>query len=407
MEKKSQKIYKVIMLVILTAFITFVITSLAMYKYITNSSVSKVLQSYTQTSDSSITSYLKKIKNAINKYYLWQDEIDEKALEEGAVKGYVSGLGDEYTEYIPAEEMESYTEEVTGTFVGIGIYMVSDSESGRVVVYSPMPGSPAEEAGIKAGDKIIKVNGVEYTSEDFSNISKYIKGEEGTKVNLVIERDGKELSFDIERKRINTNPITAEVLENNIGYIKLPSFDKEFSKSFKEKYEELVDNGAKSLIIDLRNNGGGIVDEATTIADDILDIDDTIISIVDNKGNKEVTTSKNEPIINMPIVILVNENTASASEILACSLQENEKATIIGTKTFGKGIIQTLFSLSDGSGLKITTAEYYTPKGNTIHKVGVTPDIEVKLPENVKSSYSLTKQEDTQLQKAIEELKNK
>lgn len=407
MEKKTQRIYKTIMLVILTAFITFIITSLTMYKYITNNNVQTFLNSYTSTSssNSSLTSYLKKIRSAIDKYYLWTDKIDEQALEDAAIEGYVKGLGDEYTEYIPASEMEEYTENLTGSFVGIGIYMIADSESGRVMVYYPIPGSPAEEAGIKAGDKIIKVDGIEYTSEDFSNISKYIKGEAGTKVNIVIERDGKEISFDIERRKINTDPVTSEILEGNIGYIQLTSFNEDEAETFKEKYEELESKGAKSLIIDLRNNGGGIVDEATLIADYILDRGSTIISTVDNKGNKEVTTSENEPIMKMDVIVLVNENTASASEILACSLKDNKKATIIGTKTYGKGIIQTLFSLSDGSGLKITTAEYYTPNGETIHKVGVTPDIEVKLPENVKSIYSLTKQEDTQLQRAIEELK--
>lgn len=413
MEKKSQRIYKIIMLVVLTAFITFMITSLSMYKYIENNTIygllkssqaSSFMSSSKESSSSDVDSYLKKIKSAMESYYLWNDKIDDQALKDGAVEGYVAALGDEYTEYIPSSEMENYTEAITGSFYGIGIYMVADEESGRVVVYYPIPETPAEKAGIKPGDKIIKVDGNEYTSKDLSDISKYIKGEAGTKVNLVIERDGEELSFDIERAKINTNPITTEILEGNIGYIKLPSFDTDVAKNFKQKYQELQEKGAKSLIIDLRNNGGGIVDEATEIADYILDKGETIISTVDNKENKKVTTSENEPIIKTKIAILVNENTASASEILACSLKDNDKATVIGTKTYGKGVIQTVFSLSDGSGLKITTAEYYTPKGETIHKVGITPNIEVKIPENVKNPYSLSKEEDTQLKKAIEEL---
>ena len=407
MEKKSQRIYKIIMLVVLTAFITFMITSLSMYKYIENNTIYGLLkssQTSTSTSSSDVDSYLKKIKSAMENYYLWKDKIDEKTLKDGAVEGYVAALGDEYTEYIPSSEMESYTETITGSFYGIGIYMIADEESGRVVVYYPIPETPAEKAGIKPGDKIIKVDGVEYTDKDLSNISKYIKGEAGTKVNLTIERDGKELSFDIERAKINTNPITTEILEENIGYIKIPSFDTDAAKKFKEKYEELESKKVKSLIIDLRNNGGGIVDEATKIADYILEKGSTIISTVDNKQNKKITKAENEPIINKKIVILVNEHTASASEILACSLKDNDKATIIGTKTYGKGVIQTVFSLSDGSGLKITTAEYYTPNGETIHKVGITPNVEVQLPENLKNKYSPTKEEDTQLKKAIEEL---
>ena len=407
MEKKSQRIYKTIMLVVLTVFITFIITSLFMYKYIENNTLYGLIkqnQVALSTSLGDIDSYLKKIKSAMNNYYLWNDKIDDQALKDGAVEGYVAALGDEYTQYIPSSEMESYTEEITGSFYGIGIYMIADDESGRIVVYDPIPGTPAEKAGIKRGDKIIRVDGKEYTSKELSDISKYIKGEQGTKVNLVIERDGQELSFDIERAKINTNPITTEILKENIGYIKIPSFDTDVAKNFKQKYQELQEKGARSLIIDLRNNGGGIVDEATEIADYILDKGSTIISTVDNKGNKKVTTSENEPIINTKIIILVNENTASASEILACSLKDNNKATVIGTKTYGKGIIQTLFSLSDGSGLKITTAEYYTPNGETIHNVGVTPNIEVKIPDDVKNPYALSNEEDSQLYKAIEEL---
>ena len=283
--------------------------------------------------------------------------------------------------------------------------MIADEDSGRVVVYYPIPGTPAEKAGIKAGDKIISVNGNEYTDKDLNNISNYIKGEEGTTVKLVIERDGENITFDIRREKINTNPITAEILDGNIGYIKIPSFDEGVAENFKSKYQELQERGANSLIIDLRNNGGGIVDESTKIADYILDKGQKIISTQDKDKKEQITKSENEPIIKTEIVILVNKNTASASEILACSLQDNEKAKIVGTKTYGKGVIQTVFSLSDGSGLKITTAEYYTPKGATIHKVGISPDIEIELPDSVKNIYAVTKENDSQLKKAIEELK--
>ena len=394
---KHESLYKKIMLIAITAFITFVVTTFAVYTYLTNNPEELA----TDIGSSSTTAYLKKIRKAIDKYYLWNDEIDEQNLEEGAVQGYVAGLGDKYTEYVPEKDMQEYTENITGSFVGIGIYMIADEKSDRVIVYYPIPGSPAEKAGIKSGDKIVKVNDIEYTAKDFDTISDYIKGEEGTKVNIVIERDKKQLSFEISREKINTNPITIKKLDNGIGYLSLPSFDDETSKDFKEKVEELQKQGAKSLIIDLRNNGGGIVDEATKIADYILDKGDTIISTVDNTGKKEVTFSENKPIFNMPIVILVNENTASASEILAAALKDYDKATIVGTKTYGKGVIQTFFTLSDGSGLKITTAEYYTPKGSTIHEVGVTPDEVVELPKDVDNIYAVSEKDDTQLKKAI------
>lgn len=408
MENKKNRIYKTIMLVVLTAFVTFMITTFSLYTYFSNTSLVSIFDTVSSESSedtakaSEIEKYLKKIKTTINKYYLWKDNIDDEKLKDGAVKGYVSALGDEYTEYIPKDEMEAYTENITGNFVGIGIYMVADENSGRVVVYYPIPGSPAEKAGIKAGDQIISVDGTEYTYEDFDKIADYIKGEEGTKVKLVIQRNDEKIELEIKREKINTNPITIEMLENNIGYLKIPSFDEDTANDFKEKIEELQNKGAKKIIIDLRNNGGGIVNEATDIADMLLEKGQTIISTVDNNNKREVTYSKNKPEFTMPVVVITNENSASASEILACSLQDNERAKIIGTKTYGKGIIQTLLSLADGSGLKITTEEYYTPKGTTIHKVGITPNEEVKLPDTVKSVYSVTREDDTQLQKAIE-----
>ena len=408
MDNKNNRIYKTIMLVILTAFVTFMITAFTTYTYFSNNSqnLNKV-DTIDVGNDSSLQKYLKNIKSTIEKYYLYKDNIDESKLEEGAIEGYVKGLGDEYTEYVPKEEMKEYTEDITGSFVGIGIYMVADEDLGKIIVYYPIPDSPAKKAGIKSGDVIKSVDGKEYTSEDFDTIADNIKGEEGTTVNIVIDRNGEELSFDIKREKINTNPITIKLLDNNIGYLNLPSFDEDAATAFEEKVNELKNQGATSLIIDLRNNGGGIVDEATDIADLMLDEGNTIISTVDNNDKKDVTFSVKQPTITMPVVVLVNENSASSSEILACSLKDNERAKIVGQKTFGKGIIQTLLSLNDGSGLKITTEEYYTPKGNKINKVGIEPDEEVELPEDIKSIYSVKEEEDTQLQKAIEILKQK
>ncbi len=408
-KERRQKIYKTIMLVVLTAFITFMITSLTLYTKYTNSSASGLLEGakeaiFSGSSASNLTTYIEKVKKIISSNYLYADKIDEDKLEKSAVEGYVSGLGDDYTEYIPADEMNEFTEDITGSFVGVGIYMIADEETQKVVVYYPIPDSPAEKAGVKAGDIIVSVDGIEYPFEEFNTIAEKIRGEAGTKVKLVVERDGKQLNFEITREKVNTNPITTEVLENNIGYLTLPSFDSGTAEKFKEKVEELKNKGIKSLIIDLRNNGGGIVDESTEIADYILEKGKTIMTTVDNKDNKEETKSKNDPIFDMPIVILTNENTASASEILTGALKDNGKAKVIGTNTYGKGVIQTVFTLTDGSGLKLTTAEYYTPNGTAINGVGIKPDIEVKLPSEITNIYSVTKEKDTQLQKAIEEL---
>ena len=399
-EETAQRIYKIIMLVILTAFITFMVTSLSMYTYFKQN---PTLQ-FVEGEKSDIDTYLSKIKKAIDKNFLWQDKIDEEKLKDGAIKGYVEGLGDKYTEYISKDEMKKFTENINGSFMGIGIYMIADESSGKIIVHHPISDSPAYKAGIKAGDVIVSVDGVEYGYDELNTIADHIKGEAGTKVKLVIERDGKNIDFEIERAKIETNPITSKMLEKDIGYLNLPSFDKDVSKKLKEKIDDLTAKGAKSLILDLRNNGGGMVDECEEITDLFLDKDKTIMTTKDKKGNVQKSVTKNKKTYDLPLVILVNENTASASEILTGALKDNNRIKVIGTKTYGKGVIQSVFNLSDGSGLKITTAEYFTPNGIEINKKGITPDIEVKLPDTVKSVYAVEEKDDTQLKKAIEEL---
>lgn len=404
-KSKAERIYKITMLVVLTVFMTFMVTSLTLYTYFTRNPVYTLVTGETNGIESSnIDNYLSKIKSIISKNYLWKEKIDEKKLKDSAIEGYVSGLGDKYTEYIPESEMKKFTEDIKGSFVGIGIYMVADEDTKKIVVYYPIPDSPAEKAGIKSGDIIVSVDGKQYSFEEFDTIADHIKGKEGTKVKLVIERDGKQLEFEITRKKIETNPITIKMFDNNIGYLKLPSFDEGAANRFKEKLDELKSKGAKSLIIDLRNNGGGIVDESTDIADFFLDKGKTIISTKDNNGTEEKTQSKKQKSYDMPVIVLVNENTASASEILTGALRDNEVIKVVGTKTYGKGVIQTVIPLSDGSGLKITTAEYFTPNGTEINNKGIKPDIEVKLPDTVKSLYSVKESDDTQLKRAIEEL---
>ena len=404
-EGTAQRIYRVIMIIILTAFITFMVTSIALYTYFTkNPAYTLITGDNTYLENSDIDTYLKAIKSAIDKNYLWKERIDEQKLKDGAIEGYVEGLGDKYTEYIPKSEMDDFTENITGSFVGIGVYMIADEDSEKIIVYYPIPDSPAEKAGIKSGDAIINVDGKDYGYDDFDTIADNIKGEEGTKVKLVIERDGQKLDFEITRQRVETNPISSKSLNNNIGYIKLPSFDTDSSKRLKEKIDDLISKGAKSLILDLRNNGGGIVDEANKIADLFLDKGKTIMTTKDNKGKEETEKTKSKIEYDFPIIVLTNENTASASEILTAALKDNSRARVIGTKTFGKGVIQTVITLLDGSGLKITTAEYFTPNGTEINKKGISPDIEIKLPDTVKNIYALKDEDDTQLNKAIEEL---
>lgn len=403
-ENKSERIYKIIMLIIVTAFITFFITSLSMYSYFTKNDKGVVLVQQAKSS-SELENKLSQFKSLIDKYFL--GDVDEEKLEESAIKGYIEGLDDKYTEYISKEDMKDYKAEILGNFVGVGIYMTKDENANRIAVLSPIKDSPAEKAGILPGDLIIKVDDVEYTADDMSVAANKIKGEEGSNVKIEILRNGESLTFNMKREKIKTNPVTAKKLDNNIGYISFSSFDEGTAEDFEQKFKELSSQNITSLIIDLRNNGGGIVDEAIEIANCIADKDSTLLITVDKNKNEEITKSTKDPIIKMPIVILVNENTASASEILSGALKDLNKATIVGKKTYGKGVIQQFLTLSDGSGLKITSNEYFTPNRTTINKVGIEPNEVVELPENVKNVLSVEQKDDTQLQKAIEILKNK
>ena len=401
-EKKRFKAYKVIMLIVLVSFITFLITSIGMYQYFTNNSFGKQLV-VSSENNGEITSELSKYRALIDKYFL--GEVDEEKLKEGAIKGYIEGLDDPYTEYISKEDMEDYLADATGNFVGIGIYMVQDTETNKIMVLAPIKGSPAEKAGILPGDLIVSVDGVTYTAEEMTVASSKIKGEVGTAVKIEVLRGNETLNFELTRENIKVNPVEGKKLENNIGYIEFSSFDDGTAEEFKTKFEELQEQGIKSLIIDLRNNGGGIVDEALKIADYILEKDDVILYEVDKNEKETVEKSKNDPIINMPIIILTNENTASSSEILAGALKDYGKAKIVGTKTYGKGVIQQLLTLPDGSGLKITSEEYLTPDKTKINEIGIEPNEEVKLPDSVKNVLTVEEKDDTQLQKAIEMVK--
>ena len=397
-ERKNTNTYK---LAILVAFVTFILTFVGVSNYYSNSGKTDVSKKILSTN--SLSNKLDQYKKYIDQYYL--GEVDESKLEEFAIKGYFEGLEDPYTEYISKDDMKDYLETTNGNFVGIGIYMVKDTDTNKIMILSPIKGSPAEEAGLLPGDLILKVDGVEYSGDDMTIAANKIKGKEETKVTLEIYRDGEIKQIELERRTIKINPVEGKKLNNNIGYISFSSFDETTAEDFKNIYENLKKEGITSLIIDLRNNGGGIVNGALEIADYLLNKDDIILYEVDKFQNEKIEKSKKDPIINMPIVILTNNNTASASEILAGALKEHNKATIVGTKTYGKGVIQQILSLPDGSGLKITCEEYQTPNRTKINKIGIEPDFVVELPDTVKNILTVKEEEDTQLQKAIEILK--
>ena len=400
MEKEKKiKVYKIVMLVILSVFITFMITSISLYTYFTKNPRS--LSAKTNNKD--ISKKLNQYREIIDKYYL--GDVDETKLEEGAIKGYIEGLDDPYTEYISKEDMDSYLDDTMGNFVGIGIYMIKNTKYDKIQVLSTIKGSPAEEAGIQSGDLILSVDGIEYKADDMTAVSNKIKGEEGTKVTIELLRGSENIKYELTRSKVKVNQVEGKVISNDIGYIKFTSFDETTAEDFKKQYQELAKKNIKSLIIDLRNNGGGIVDKALEIADYIADKDSVLLYEVDKNNKETVRKAKTDPIINMPIVILTNENTASASEILAGALKDLGKAKTVGTTTYGKGVIQQILKLNNGSGLKITIEEYQTPNKNKINKVGIEPDEKVELPDSVESIFTIKESEDTQLQKAIDMLK--
>lgn len=397
--EKKQSVYKIIMLIALTVFITFMVTTIALYKTIGTQGTQYIIGD-----SSSIGQKIAYYNKFIQEHYIY--DIDDEKMEEYAIKGYFEGLGDQYSEYITKEEMQDYMADATGKYVGIGVYITNNTKTNQIVVLMPIKGSPSEEAGIKPGDVILKIDEKEYKGEDLNEASNKLKAQEGTKVKLEILRNEEKIEIEVERKTIKVNHIESKVLQNNIGYIEISTFDDGCYKEFEKNYNDIKEKNIKGLIIDLRNNGGGIVEEATNIADMFTEKGATLL-ITTEKGNKEeITKAKKEMQIDIPIVILVNENTASASEILTAAIKENkDNVSVVGTKTYGKGVIQSIFTLKDGSGIKLTTNEYYTPKHNIINKVGITPDYEIELPEG-KSLYEIVEEkDDTQLSKAIELLK--
>lgn len=408
---KRQNIYKVVMLVVLTATITFMLTTMVMYNKFSTSYGSLgdkgTTTGTTTTSYTDLVKTLETFKAMIKQKYI--GEVDEEQMIEGAIKGFVEGLGDPYTEYLPKEEMAEFTEETSGQYVGIGVYLTNDKTTNTILVVGIMNGSPALDAGMQAGDIIEKVNDVTYTGETMEDAIKVLKGKEGTSAKVTVLRDGKEIDLTVTRKKITVEHVSSKMVEDNIAYLQVDSFDSGVAELFKNKITDIKNQGAKGIIIDLRSNGGGIVDEATGIADLFLKKGETILITKSKTENEQLTVSKNDPIIeDIPVVVLVNEGTASASEILAGALKDKyPNTTIVGMKTYGKGVIQTLYSLSDGSGLKITTEEYYTPNHNKINKEGITPDVEVDLTKNSEGKYETEFDKDAQVKKAIETIKTK
>ncbi len=342
----------------------------------------------------------------------YYEEVDENVLLEGAVAGMAAYLKDPYTVYYNKEQMEKILEipkKSEETYVGIGVSIITDKD-GLVTVVEPFKDTPAYEVGIKQGDKIIKVNDEDVTGlQDENAIVKMIRGPENTTVKVTVYRPSelRTIDFDVPRKKITVQlNIRSELLEDNIGYIRIISFmDDKIDKEFEQHLKKLLDSKIKGLVIDLRDNPGGYYHKVVSIADRLLP-EGLIVYTEDREKNVQAEKSDKKE-LNLPMAILINENSASASEILAGAIKDHKKGILVGEKTFGKGLVQNLIPLNDGSGIKITVSRYFTPSGVCIHDAGIEPDVNIKLDEKYRYTpiSQVPREDDAQLKKALESLK--
>lgn len=351
--------------------------------------------------DESVNAKIDEIERYIDALFYF--DTDKDCQEEAIYDGIMEGLDDPYSVYYTEEEYTELMQEDSGEYCGIGAVVTQDANM-TVSVVRPINDSPAQEAGLMAGDIIVEVDGTQIVDQELTLVVKMIRGEEGTTAHLKVYREGEPdyLEFDIVRRKLVNESVTAEMLDNNIGYIQVMQFYENTDEEFADEFTQLMENGATGMIIDLRDNPGGLLDSVINMCDFIME-DETIVSVKDkdDKLVKEYRATDGNS-VDIPMVVLVNGNSASASEIFTGAMKDTGKATIVGTTTFGKGIVQSIIQLSDGSAIKLTVAKYFTPAGNDIHQIGIVPDYVVELENGRMTAVNIDREEDLQLQKAEE-----
>ncbi|HEX2947364.1 MAG TPA: S41 family peptidase [Clostridia bacterium] len=388
--------------------VVIAISATAMLLY----TVSAFQNRYVISFDTSKVNYQNIVKfNEVRKILTedYYQAVDQNKLIEGAVGGLADSLKDPYTVYFNKQQMESFMEKSEGSYVGIGVTVNVDT-NGLLTVIEPSEGSPAKKVGMKQGDKIVKVGNTDVTAlSDENMIISMIKGKENTKVKLTVYRPSEDryLQFDITRQKIKASNIRSEIMDGDIGYIRLVMFDSQISEYFESDLKKMLDKGIKGLVIDLRDNPGGSYEQVVRVADTLLP-EGTIVYTEDRNGKKEYRKS-GKSYVSLPLAILTNGNSASASEILAGAVKDYSRGTLVGTKTFGKGLVQALKLLEDGSGLKVTISRYFTPSGVCIQGKGIMPDIEVKVPDEYRNLpvSQIPRDKDTQLKAALDSVKSK
>ena len=404
--KKSLKI-GLIVLVLLASHgaLLYIGNTLATNGVIFKGAPKKAIADLSSVGDTSKYKYLFTLRDII--YSKYDGDIDDQQLLEGAMKGMAAAVKDPYTVYMTQEEFDTFMESSQGSFYGIGAQLgVRDN---KVTIIAPIEGSPADEAGLKAGDIILKVDDYEVVDLNTEAVVARVRGEEGKPVTLTIQRDsGEPFEVTIVRAEIKNESVKGEMLDDSTAYIQITTFsDEEVSQKFTDEINELKAQGMKKLVLDLRGNPGGYLDQCVEIASHFIKEGEIVTYTIDKYNQKVVSKSKGGDLLGLPLVVLVDGGSASASEVVTGALRDHDAATIIGTTTFGKGIVQQLITLPDNEGgLKVTTSKYYTPDGENIHGTGIVPDITVEIPQEV-LEVEYSRQIDPQFQKALEVIKEK
>ena len=353
------------------------------------------------------SSYMTRIEDALkmikSKYI---EDVDTEKLVDGAVAGIAEATGDPYTRYMDEEEYEEMLNSGTETYGGLGVHITYDIDTQGIVILGIMPNTPAEEADLKIGDIILSVDGTVVNSKTYYECVDKLKGEPNTEVKLILKRDNEAIEKTVKREEILPNNVESQIMNDDIGYIRIWSFDNNVYKQFKTEYDKLKSKNIQGLIIDVRNNPGGLVSDTISILKEMLPKCD-IVKLVYKDESERVYKCDGKNHINIPVAVLVNSKSASASEILASAIKDSGVGVLVGTKTYGKGIVQEIQSLDGKGALSITVAKYYTASGTQIHKNGIEPDIYVDVPEEYSKSSSIPRDKDTQLIKAIEYINSK
>lgn len=354
--------------------------------------------------DAGVIHKIRLIENYIDKYFL--DDVDVEKQEEYMYKGILTGLNDVYSGYYTREEYKEMQEAQAGQYCGIGCVVSQDVKTGKISVVKPFAGSPAAEAGILAGDVLLSIDGETLTDEDINQVVSKIKGEEGTTVRLTVYREstGKKLKFKLRREQVEEDTVNYSMLENQIGYVAVSGFEEVTTEQFTDAIEDLQQRGMEKLIIDLRNNGGGLLSTVSDMLDYMLPKGSVLVTTKTKNGRGQTIKAKTKHTFEQPLVVLINGESASASELFSGAVKDYGIGKLVGTTTFGKGIVQNVYPLPDGSAIKLTESKYYTPGGHNIHGTGIKPDVEVELPQEQLEMSEVPLSRDAQVLKAIEVL---